>query len=335
VRPARDSRVRSLVTLYEFDTAFVGQYAEHWGQYDPWYRGAVLAGRIGVGVVNVDSQIIDYQEYRRSPFYNDYLRPMNIDRMMNVNLTGPEDDYGPTALSFFRGVGREPFSKKERNLLSRLTPHLCIAAHNYWTAQSMRLLARVHTCAIDAMTSAVFGTEPSGRVAFTNQAADDLLRQRRWLQLANHVLGPSNDVLEATALARALRQLSAGLSFKLVVTEHSTGEQAIVSGAPLAITQDDFNPSRTSSLVWLTPIVPGADVAADLARLFGLTVAERRLVGRLIAGEDLRDAALSLQISLHTVRTQLKSVFAKTGRRTQAALLALAARLSNLRTPAA
>jgi DNA-binding CsgD family transcriptional regulator len=62
-------------------------------------------------------------------------------------------------------------------------------------------------------------------------------------------------------------------------------------------------------------------------------VAERRLVGRLIAGDDLREAALSLHVSLHTARTQLKSIFGKTGRRTQAALLTFVTRLSALRTP--
>ena len=88
-----------------------------------------------------------------------------------------------------------------------------------------------------------------------------------------------------------------------------------------------------AALIWLTPIVPDADAAADLAKLFGLTLAERRLVSRLILGKDLRQAAKSLHISLHTARTQLKSIFDKTGRRTQAALLALAMRLAALRAP--
>ena len=334
VRPVRDPYFQPSATLFEFDSVFVKQYAEYWGRHDVWYQGASRAGRIGVGLVNVGEQLIDYRDYKQSAFFNEYLKPMNIDRMMNVCIAAPDSGYGPTALSFYRAVGKEAFSETEAGLLSHLAPHLGVAVQNYWAVQSMRLLARAHADALDAITSAVFGIEPSGRVAFTNQTGNELLRQRHWMQILDGSLGPSKSLVETTHLARALRQLTAGVSFKLVVTERLTGAQAVASGAPLAL-EGKFYPTRVSALVWLTPVAANADVAADLTKLFGLTLAERRLVTRLIAGEDLRQAALSLHVSPHTARAQLKSIFAKTGRRTQAALLAFVTRLSALRTPVA
>jgi DNA-binding CsgD family transcriptional regulator len=335
VRPVRDPYFHPSATLFEFDAAFVKQYAEYWGHHDVWYEGAIRTGRIGVGLVNVGEQLIDYRDYKKSAFFNEYLKPMNIDRMMNVCIAEPDSGYGPTALSFYRALGKEAFSEKDAGLLSLLAPHLGVAVQNYFAVQSMRLLARAHANALDAITSAVFGIAPSGRVAFTNQMGDELLRQQRWMRLSQGVLGPMKGLMEATSLDKALRRLSTGISFKVIVTEAVTRAQAIVNGVPISHAEPNPHPVGTVALVWVTPVVPNVDVAEDLATLFGLTLAEKRLVRRLVAGDDLREAATNLHVSAHTARTQLKTIFGKTGRRSQAALLALATRLSTLRAPVA
>jgi DNA-binding CsgD family transcriptional regulator len=333
VRPIRDPHFQPLATLFEFDATFARQYAEYWGPHDVWYQGATRTGRMGVGLVNAGDHLIDYQNYRKSAFFNEYLKPMDIDRMMTVSLVGPDSGYAATNLSLYRALGKDAFSAQEIGLLSRLAPHLGVAIQNYSTIRSIQLLSRARGNALDAVTSAVFGLEPSGRVAFMNQTAEELLRRGRWVQVANGTLGPAKGLLEAIEFARALRLLPTGISFKLVGTERMTGNQAVMSGAPLGDAHGSLDAGRVSCLVLLTPIVADVDAAADLAKLYGLTLAEKRLVAELIARENLREAAARLHISLHTARTQLKSVFAKTGRRTQAALLTFVARLSSLRTP--
>ena len=47
--------------------------------------------------------------------------------------------------------------------------------------------------------------------------------------------------------------------------------------------------------------------------VFGLTPAEARLTAALVDGERLEEYADRLEISVNTVRTQSKQVFAKTG----------------------
>ena len=72
------------------------------------------------------------------------------------------------------------------------------------------------------------------------------------------------------------------------------------------------------------------DTGRDMALLFGLTPAERRILDKLIDGADLRQATTSLGVSIHTARAQLKSILRKTGRRSQSQLLMLAARVATL-----
>ena len=61
--------------------------------------------------------------------------------------------------------------------------------------------------------------------------------------------------------------------------------------------------------------------AETLAKLYGLTPAEARLVEGLLAGETLQDYADRPAVSLHTAKTHLKHVFAKTGTGRQANLI--------------
>ena len=60
----------------------------------------------------------------------------------------------------------------------------------------------------------------------------------------------------------------------------------------------------------------------------GLTAAEARLTAKLAQGLALADAAVELGISSHTARTQLKSIFAKTGARRQSELVGMLTELA-------
>jgi DNA-binding CsgD family transcriptional regulator len=62
---------------------------------------------------------------------------------------------------------------------------------------------------------------------------------------------------------------------------------------------------------------------ADLRQLYDLTAAEAELAASLARGLSLEEAAARRGISYETARTQLKSLFQKTGCRKQSQLVAL------------
>lgn len=87
-------------------------------------------------------------------------------------------------------------------------------------------------------------------------------------------------------------------------------------------------------LVWLSVgELENAAPVRSLALLFKLTRAEEQLLAELARGAALREAATLLGVSIHTVRNQLKSILAKTGRRSQVQLLTLVTRMASLRAP--
>jgi DNA-binding CsgD family transcriptional regulator len=63
-----------------------------------------------------------------------------------------------------------------------------------------------------------------------------------------------------------------------------------------------------------------------MVRLFRLTPAEARLAAGIATGASLNEVADSLGIGRETARTQLRSVFAKTGTTRQAELVRIITR---------
>jgi DNA-binding CsgD family transcriptional regulator len=322
--------------LINFDPSAAVLYENEWAPHDVWYQGALRTRRLNTGLVNVDSQLIGEREFEASPFFNDYLKPIDIRHMIQVCLSGsePDDTFGKRAvLSLYRGLGSEPFSPENVQLLSRLAPHLTVAAKNYWTAHTMRLLSRAHQHALDTVASGVFAINHRGHVLFSNRIGEEMLRRSTWVRVVNRKLSPVPSVLGLERIEAALQHLSLGVGAALLVTDRLTGAEAHVSMSPIPTPVDLGNLLATpASLIWITPILPRQDVGEDIARLFELTRAERRIVDHLIGGGDLREAAAALHISIHTARGQLKSIFRKTGRRSQGELLLLAGRISSLCT---
>jgi DNA-binding CsgD family transcriptional regulator len=70
----------------------------------------------------------------------------------------------------------------------------------------------------------------------------------------------------------------------------------------------------------------GTPPPPDLCQMFGLTKSEAATVAALAQGHNPREIAKTRRIGYQTVRTHLRSVFAKTGTRRQAELVALVLR---------
>jgi len=67
-----------------------------------------------------------------------------------------------------------------------------------------------------------------------------------------------------------------------------------------------------------------------LQRAFDLTPAEVRLAQGIARGHSLEEVAAAIGIKITTARTQLAAIFAKTGTRRQAKLVALLGHLAQL-----
>jgi DNA-binding CsgD family transcriptional regulator len=103
----------------------------------------------------------------------------------------------------------------------------------------------------------------------------------------------------------------------------------LIEAMPVTSASNDIFEGCRAILVVSDLTRPSITDAALLSVVFGLTSAEARLAAAICEGHDLNAAATTFGVSRQTVRSQLKAVFAKTGSRRQAELVARAAQIRN------
>lgn len=315
-----------------FDDAVLQKYAAEWATRDEWALGAHRRGLTGTGVVTRDDDLVERGAFMRSAFFNDFLKSCDIDRHLSICLAQPGGAGGAhVILGLYRTVGAEAFTSDEAGVLKRLAPHLVLAAHNTLRLDRARAQGELCEQALDMLTAAVFAVDAQGHLTFANAAAEATLRSGEWLcQIAGHLV-PARVSIGGRDCRAALDRLRVGLA-SVVRLESTNGRQAVLHVIP--VRGADLPAAAwgsSSALIWLVPLQADASPVERTVHVIGLTAAEGRLLGCLAGGEELRDAAAHLGISVHTARNQLKSIFRKSGRRTQAELLSLVARLGVLK----
>jgi DNA-binding CsgD family transcriptional regulator len=92
--------------------------------------------------------------------------------------------------------------------------------------------------------------------------------------------------------------------------------------------------ARCAGVLVLTPAtLPQAPPAELIRSLFELTPAEARVARSMAGGASVEEIAQSARVSVNTVRTQVRTLMAKTGCRRQAEVVGLLAGLTVVREP--
>lgn len=107
-----------------------------------------------------------------------------------------------------------------------------------------------------------------------------------------------------------------------VISSTLTAARALRDPAPTLSSRK----SRIASALTDLPV----PAAQPLQEYFDLTLAEVRLAQSLARGLSLEEAARRLNIKMSTARTQLASIFSKTGSERQGKLIAILSRIAHM-----
>ena len=187
--------------------------------------------------------------------------------------------------------------------------------------------------ALDMLDSALVIVDEAGRVEYRSRAASALLlRSHGGLTFVDGRLSARSRRLRE-ALDRATRRACAelqasGLCLSQAGSPPERWLRLVV--APIYFGAAVGGVSRAA--VWIlnteAPAVPREEL---LGALFGLSRAEARLAICLLMGRSAAECARAAGVGVATIRSQLHSIFSKTGVRRQAQLVALLSRVPLLR----
>lgn len=316
--------VRDQITASEVVNPVEEMFSAYENDFQAIDPGKAFAPRLTPGTWYVDSRHLGHQAMTRHPFYCDFLNRFGLRSYMSCLIE--RQPHYEVYFSMQRPLSRDDFSDEDAHKLDWVIPHMRTAmalrdrtlALSTVASLSVRLIERL------AFALAVFG--PDRRVLLANTAGE------RWARRLDPA-GRTSDWQLSRSFAEMLRaacDATQPLAAQAAVATDNDGNKVEILVLPLPA-------SHVLASQWQHPAAmvvvhePGApSVLLDTVtrNLYGLTPAETRLAARLATGEGLPEASRQLCIRHETARTQLKSIFLKTGCTSQAQLTHLLSRLA-------
>lgn len=274
------------------------------------------------------ADILPDRELTQTDYYQHYLKPINLFRILGVDTAEPGGMLARLRVS--RRKSERRFSNRERELLASLTPHLQRALEIYARLNRTSSERDIYAGAVDQLSVATIIVDEQGRVLTENAVGKALLQQGDGLSLRDgHLHIEGRDIN---------KELQAALT--TIISSQQKGETSVVRALrvprpngrsdlglvvrPVPSAQRHEGQASPAAAVFISdPDLQESTSQQTLRELFALTPAEARLATLLARGLSLADVSSEQNISQHTARAQLKSIFAKTAVSRQAELVRL------------
>lgn len=305
-----------------YDAKSINDYAAYFYACDPYVDGAM---KLGVGKQILGQELIAESSFLNSEMYNDFGKRIGV-----CHITGAMLAVSPTALAgigIHRAYGETQFDVQDKEVVGLLLPHLTRALQLHARINGLKRDRQIGFETLEALSVGVMVVSNTGRLLFANRLAERLLRLGQGITVSHGHLH-AQIAARNPALQKAIRDAS------LVVTGGSVSAGGIIAmprheasslslvicPAPSGAVGNDLLGSAAIIFV-NNPDDKCTPTQAALIEQFRLTPAEARLTAGLLDGEQLEECAARIGISLHTVKVQLRQVFAKTGCSRQAELI--------------
>jgi DNA-binding CsgD family transcriptional regulator/PAS domain-containing protein len=307
----------------------MASYTAYYYDKDLWRLALAQPGHAH-RTVSTGEMLVPDTVFRSCEFYNEFLRPQGIARVMTAQLRHRDQAAPDIHLSIFRPPGAHAFDAEDQRCLGALVPHLRRALRTHYVVAAKAAEAADYLSVIERLNAGVLLIDTRGQVLFANAAAKLILDRRDGLFLCRgRLLATTAHLSERVARAIATAILPPGPTSREPVTipvQRPSGRRALaLTVCPVRGDNSwrvDFRHAAAIVLVG-DPDARRPTSEEALTRLYRLTPAETRLATALAAGHTLAQAAELFGIRVETARIQLKSVFAKTGVRRQAELVRL------------
>lgn len=286
-------------------------YAQHYHAQDLMLHRAIGQGLFRVGTAVLGDDVVSQKELRQTAYYNEFMRPMmNAESVMAAALSDQTTDHCLPSLftSFFRPPGVEPFTKKDISQLMQIAPHLRRAVMLRNTMQALVERQTHLTTAFDTFSQPILLLTPNGQLIHANRAGQNQLDT--W-QHQGHLRRWPREIEKVVHLA--------GKGEAAAIRLEDESVDLIVIAYPLGARTAEVMDCRQSSIMLLIVDTrkPPSELYSAVAQAYELTLAETRLLPLLAQAMAPAEIAKLMCVDISTIRSQLSSIYSKTGLRRQ------------------
>jgi DNA-binding CsgD family transcriptional regulator len=326
-----EERDAAFFSNVRFEPGYLQSYAEYYT-----HKNVLLAGLQAMpeGAVMLSSSVLPDAEFKRSEYYNDWLKPQGIGLVMG----GPVLKRGSKVamISTLRLACDGTFAEQDMRLMQLLMPHLrrgCLLHQRLVRIQAERSGA---LATLELLPTAVWLLDEAGKVQFANKCGRELDGRCDGVWIGHDGRPDAADLAERHALRRIVMATVAVARGKGIDSECALRIRRKRDDSPLHVmlyplAGSAFAGSATAAMFIFDPSRAAVADASVLRSLYGLTPAEAQLSTQLARGLSVQEYCAAHEISQNTARSHLKHSLAKTGTHRQAQLVSLVHRLSAMR----
>jgi DNA-binding CsgD family transcriptional regulator len=314
--------VHTVTTSWDLDPEGPPLYQHHYGTVDIW---AMQALRRPTPQVCLSQELYPREDFVKTEIYNEFMLRFGIEHGMFgvVENTGSR----VVSISLYRDRSGSEFNPSDLDILRFLSPHIQRAFKLHFQFASLQARSAGFEEAMDMHPTGMVFLGSEGQVLFMNRAASAFVSERDGL-LANRDGLRTERSAESALLQKLIRQAASTSNGNGL----SAGGTMLVSRRtrpPLEILVSPIRNSAITSqavaaIVFVTDPLHRRRPSQDVLRIrFGLTPAEGRVALLLSDGHAPRRIAKMIGVTDNTVRSQIKSIFSKTGVKRQGELIRL------------
>lgn len=267
-----------------------------------------------------DLDLYSVSELATEPIYRDFLHPRDLGWAAGTLIPLPTGDL--LAFSVERSTARGPFERAHVEALDRLRPHIVRAAVVCTRIGLDKAQAGASALEALGLPAAVLGA--NGQMVACNRLMEGLIPSTiRDGSGRIQIVDRKADNLLAGALSALAFGARQGIAQSFPVADDTGRPTGVVHLLPVRGAVHDLF-SHIHSILVVTPLAaPVAPPASILQAMFDLTPSEARIASALAAGRSIDTISREFGVARETVRSHLRSIFAKSGVSKQSALVRL------------
>jgi len=309
-------------SIYGFGEAFTKDYCDHFYKYDPIPD---VLDSVPTGTVITRAEKIPDKQFNHAEFFADFVHRWDLNDLVGTVFLHQGENTARIGVHRVKGV--QQFGEEDKCMMSLLVPHLQRAFHISRYIQTIKVKNEAAENVLDQLPFGVVLVNGSGKPVIVNRKAKALNKHNDGLSVTCsgiHVVSSTD--------TQALRQLIKDACGKA----RKGGTLALdrpSSQLPLTLLATPLNPElrplgaeadQPMAVIFICDPEDKRNICIEtLRQLYGLTKAEAKLASSLAEGQSLDEIASRTSVSKHTLRTQLKCVFNKTGLNRQSDIIKL------------
>ncbi len=314
-----------VLSSYGFDAKWLTLYDEEHGAIDPVYE-IMEEGSTGeltaISCNNKDDQFCE------SRTYQEFYKPQGIFQLAGTCLI--QNENSSTWLGFHRTKSAPEYQTEILSLVKTLVPHLQKALHIYRAHTEAVVKNDAFASSIDTMQMGAVFFNHQSQISYCNKSASAIINQHPAIAMQNqHIfatIDECNKKLREAIIAASQANLDGTFINSIAIGLKSPDSFVILPVLITPIHQSNFSPhiSKGAIAAVMTLTDPDQILLTSpelLNTIYNLTKSEADVAISLANAMSVKEIADEKSVQLTTIRSQVQSIYAKMGVKTQAQLI--------------